>query len=80
MTVQETIIELFRSYPIPGMSQPATNPFVSVLEIHTFQDFLLATLYVGVFYYMIYFVIGGNYSFTQPSWNSPTQSLKALRG
>jgi hypothetical protein len=42
----------------PGM-QPAVNPFVSVLTINSFSDFLLANLYIGAFYYLTYFLVGG---------------------
>jgi len=57
-TIQEIIIQKFGSVAPPGM-QPATNPFVSVMEINTFQDFVLANVYVGIFYYFTYIVIGG---------------------
>ena len=57
-TIQENIIQKFGSVAPPGM-QPAINPFVTVMEIDTFQDFVLANVYVGIFYFFTYIVIGG---------------------
>ncbi len=39
--------------------KPASNAFVSVLTIETFNDFVLANVYVGIVYYLLYFVVGG---------------------
>lgn len=58
-TIQEQIIQKFSSVAPPGM-EPALNPFVSVITIRSFSDFVLANLYVGVFYYLTYFIVGGN--------------------
>jgi hypothetical protein len=58
-TIQEQIIQKFASVAPPGM-QPAANPFVEVINIQTFKDFLLANLYIGAFYFLTYFLVGGN--------------------
>lgn len=63
-TLQEIIIQKFGSVNAPGM-QPAKNAFVSVMEINTFEEFVLATIYIGVFYYANYFIFGGNISLIQ---------------
>jgi hypothetical protein len=57
-SIQSQLISQIGSVSPPGMS-PATNPFVSVLNIQSFEDFLLATLYIGIFYYLVYFLVGG---------------------
>jgi hypothetical protein len=57
-TIQELIIEKFGAVAPPGM-KAATNPFVSVMEIETFQDFILANIYIGFFYYITFIAIGG---------------------
>lgn len=58
MTIQEQIIQAARNVSIPGM-QPINNPFVEVLHIENFTDFLYANLYVGGFYYILYLGVGG---------------------
>ena len=59
MTIQEQIIQAARNVSIPGM-QPISNPFVEVLHIENFTDFLYANLYVGGFYYLLYLGVGSN--------------------
>ena len=70
-TVQEQLILAFSSVSAPGMSQ-ATNAFVSVLPIASFHDFLLANLYIGLFYFMTYFLVGGKPVQIQDSSNTRT--------
>jgi hypothetical protein len=56
--IHTQIIEAARSVSIPGMN-PIQNPYVEVLHIETFTDFLYANLYIGLFYYALYFVVAG---------------------
>jgi hypothetical protein len=65
-TIQELIIQKFSSMAPPGM-QAAHNPFVEVISINSLHDFLLATLYIGLFYFLIYFLVGGTPPPTQAS-------------
>ncbi len=59
-TIQEQIIQVFSSAAPPGM-KPALNPFVEVINIESFQDFVLANVYVGLFYYSLFFIAGGKH-------------------
>ena len=56
------------------------NPFVSVLEINSFQDFLIANVYVGIFHYFNYIAIGGIYrpklSYSDIPQSYPQKPLK----
>ena len=51
--------------------QPISNPFVEVLHIETWTDFLYANLYVGGFYYVLYLVAGTILEYTNPIPKSP---------
>jgi hypothetical protein len=74
-TIQEKIIEAFGSAAPPGM-KPALNPFVEVITIESFQDFILANVYIGLFYYSLFFIAGGKYLFSQEFLITPILSLK----
>jgi len=71
-TIQEIIIQKFSSFAPPGM-QAAANPFVSVLNIQTWQEFLLSNVYVGIFHYFNYLAIGGIFQlkFSIPHLSQP---------
>jgi hypothetical protein len=78
MTIQEQIIETARGIHIPGL-QPISNPFVEVLHIESFTDFLVANLYVGGFYYALYLVGGGTISTIQLYSNTQILFPRRLR-
>jgi hypothetical protein len=79
MTIQEQIIETARSIHIPGM-KPISNPFVEVLHIETFNDFLIANLYIGGFYYALYLVGGGMMTLIQQYLNGRTPPPRRTTG
>lgn len=64
-TIQETVISLIHGQGLPHL-QPIDNPFVSVIPIHSFNDFLWAFLYISIFYYSTYFIVGGLLEATNP--------------
>jgi len=78
MTIQEQIIQAAQSLHIPGM-KPISNPFVEVLHIETFTDFIYANLYVGGFYYLLYLIAGGNSAANQASSNTLIRLPSRLR-
>lgn len=57
-TLQEYVIEAVKGNGLPHLP-PIENPFVSVLRIENFDQFLWANLFVGLFYYLTYFIVGG---------------------
>lgn len=77
-TIQEKVIEAFGSAAPPGM-KPALNPFVEVITIESFQDFILANVYVGLFYYSLFFIAGGKYLLTQEFFITQILSQKPLK-
>jgi hypothetical protein len=74
-TIQEQIIEAFKQAGPPGML-PADNPFVSVIHIETFKDFLLSNLYIGIFYYSVFLIAGSKLSSKQLLYKPPIPSPK----
>lgn len=64
-TIQESIINAVKGQGLPGMPT-IQNPFVSVMEINNIQDFWLANIYIAIFYYATYFIIGGILEYTNP--------------
>ena len=54
-----------KGHGMPGLP-PIENPFVAVLTIETSQQFWLATAYIALFYYSLYFVIGGLLQYNNP--------------
>lgn len=77
-TIQEQIIEAFGSAAPPGM-KPALNPFVEVINIESFQDFVLANVYVGLFYYSLFFLAGGKKIISQEFFITQIRSRKPLK-
>ena len=65
MTLQEYVISNIKGNGLPYLP-PIENPFVNVLPIHNFTEFLWATLFVGIFYYVTYFIVGGILEYTNP--------------
>lgn len=76
-TIQEKIVAAFSQVAPPGM-QAASNPFVEVIRIDSWQDFLLANLYIGGFYYALYLVVGCTPRPIQSCSSGPIPSPRAL--
>lgn len=64
-TLQEYVISSIKGNSLPYL--PAIeNPFVHVLPINNWNEFIWSSLFVGFFYYLTYFIVGGILEMTNP--------------
>lgn len=55
---------------LPGL-KPPKNVHIKVMDIENFTDYGWGTLYTALFYFFIYFVIGGILEYTNPIPKTP---------